>query len=522
MSRRGADLGAGEPVVHGRGLRRGFDVACDVVVVGSGAGGATAALHLAQAGKRVIVLEEGPYIRREDYQRFQPTESVRRMLREAGMLTALGLGQTPLIALTVGRVVGGSSVLTGGVCFRVPSEVHAHWEQELGLPGLGERALERAYEDVERRIDVRPVPVEMRSASTNAFVRGAERLDIPIHPTRRNTGDDCEGNGRCNFGCPAGAKRGVDVAYLPDALAAGARLVSDALVEGLIVRDGRAVGVEGRLLGGRFGDPSHRFRVHARVVVLACGTIHTPGLLARAGVRSPHLGRGITLHPSVRVVARFPEVLNGWDGALQAVYADRFDADGIKLVGVYTAVNILAAGLPGVGPELARRVRELPRTGVFGGMVHDEGGGTVHNTPGREPALTYRMAPGDLVRLRRTMRILCEMALEGGAEEVYPPIFGLAPVRTRADARALETDPIDARRIECLAFHPLGSARMANDARRGVVDENAEVFELPGAFVLDGSVLPTSIGVNSQVPIMSVATQSAWRLRERLATVARA
>jgi choline dehydrogenase-like flavoprotein len=150
-------------------------------------------------------------------------------------------------------------------------------------------------------------------------------------------------------------------------------------------------------------------------------------------------------------------------------------------------------------------------------MVHDEPGGRVNRSPlGREPTLSYRMAPRDLRRLRRGMRILAEMALEAGAEEVIPPVFGLAPVRSRSDLLALENDPLDARRIECMAFHPLGSARMANDPRRGVVDPSGQAYELPGLYIADGSVLPTSIGVNSQVPVMTVATRIAWRLRDRL------
>ncbi len=105
MSRK--PLPSSEAIVHGRSLKRGFIHHTDVVVVGSGAGGATMAAHLAEAGHRVTVLEEGPYIRRDDYQRFKPSVSLRRMFREAGMLAALGIGQTPLISLTLGRAVGG-------------------------------------------------------------------------------------------------------------------------------------------------------------------------------------------------------------------------------------------------------------------------------------------------------------------------------------------------------------------------------------------------------------------------------
>jgi choline dehydrogenase-like flavoprotein len=504
------------PVVHGRELPRGFRHACDVVVVGSGASGMTVATILAEAGHDVLVLEEGPYYRHEDIGRFEPSTSLRRLFREAGMVAAVGVGQTPIISLTLGRAVGGSSLLTGGVCYRIPSAVHACWVEEHGLEAVRERGLAAAYDEVERRIQVREVPETLRSKSTNRFVEGAQRLGYTMRSLRRNTGDDCEGNGRCNFGCPAGAKRSVDVAYLPSLVAHRGRVVSDALVEEVVVRNGRACGVRGRLLGGRNGAPSYRFEVEARAVVVCSGTLHTPELLSRAGLRSHALGRLITLHPAARVVATFRDKLDGWDGALQSCYSDDLESEGILFNGVYTAVNVIAAGLPGIGPTLLERTRKIGHLAMFGTMVHDEAGGHVTAGIGREPTLVYGMAPRDLMRLKKGMRVLAEIALEAGAEQVILPIFGMPAITSRKQALEMERDPLDARRIECMAFHPLGSARMANDPRRGTVDESGECFAARGLFVADGSILPTSIGVNSQVPIMAMATRIAWRLDERL------
>lgn len=510
-------IASSDAIVHGRDLAAGFDEAFDAIVIGSGAGGATVATLLAEAGQRVLVLEEGPYYAPSDYGRFLASEAVRRLFREAGLCTAFGVGQTPIISIAVGRAVGGSSILTGGICFRIPGSVHHRWVSELGLCELSERSLEPAYEAVERRLEVTEVPAAMRSRSTARFVEGAEKLGIEMHPLRRNTGADCEGNSRCNFGCPAGAKRSVDVAYLPSALRHGARIVSDALVERVLVEDGRAAGVVGRLLGGEAGAPSHRFRARAPVVVAACGTLHSPLLLEASGVGAGGrvLGRNVTLHPGIRIVARFDDALNGWDGTLQSVYSDHFAAEGIKLVSAYTTVNVLAAGMPGVGPALRRRVRQMPNCAVFGAMIHDEGGGVVRTGLGREPVLSYEMAPLDLRRLRKSVTILSEIAIAAGAREVFPSIFGFPPITTMDQAIALERTPYDARRIECMAFHPLGSARVANDPRRGVVDQRGECFDLPGLFVADGSILPTSIGVNSQVPIMAMATRIAWGIRDR-------
>ncbi|MGH7327753.1 MAG: GMC family oxidoreductase N-terminal domain-containing protein, partial [Polyangiaceae bacterium] len=365
-----------EPVTRGREVTAPFQAKCDVVVIGSGAGGAVVARELSRAGHSVIVLEEGGYYTPAEYGAMTPSNSLRRLAREAGFAAAVAIGETPFISLMSGKCVGGSSVLTGGVCFRIPDAVLHEWSTDLGLTDLSPEKLDPYFSEVERAIQVETVPESMRSRSTELFVEGADKLGIKMKSLRRNT-HGCRGASRCNFGCPHGAKMSVDISYLPDALANGTHILSDALVQKIEISGGRATGVVGKFLDPITGEPKIPFYVRAKAVVVACGSLHTPVLLRKSGLDSPHIGRHLTLHPAFRVCALFDEYVGGWDGSMQSAYSDHFQDEGITLVSAYSAASILAAAFPGSGKDHYRIAAELPRLGVFGGMIHDEGMGQV-------------------------------------------------------------------------------------------------------------------------------------------------
>ena len=147
-------------------------------------------------------------------------------------------------------------------------------------------------------------------------------------------------------------------------------------------------------------------------------------------------------------------------------------------------------------------------------MIHDDGGGSVRRWLTREPLVTYRMAARDRGRMWRGIGILGELAFAAGAREVLLPIFGLDPIKTPAELRALVQRPPPAKRVECMSFHPLGSAKMSADSSDGVVRPSGEAWDVDNLFVADGSVIPTSIGVNSQLPIMALAMRIARRIAD--------
>jgi len=501
-------------VIDARKHEGKLELSCEVVVVGSGAGGAVVATLLAEAGVDVIILEEGRYVPSERYAEYSTLESLGQLFRGGGTTFAMGLGKTPMINVTMGKCVGGSSVLTGGVCFRTPEKVTSRWAGELGLSSLSSERLEPHFEAVARAVHMEEVPETMRSRSTELFARGASARGVAIKSLSRNT-EGCRGCGRCNFGCPHQAKRSVDLSFLPRAVEAGARLYSGCRVDSVVSDLKSAKGVSGWTLGGKADAPRGKLLVSAKRVVLSAGAAHTPLILKASGLKSlsRQIGRNLTLHPAFRVMARFDEEVRGWSGALQSAYSDAFENQNFTLVGLFLPPGVLAATLPGVGREHRAYAEMIPQLSVFGGLIHDQGGGRVRRGLSREPLLTYRMAKEDRAVIPRLLREMGEIYFAAGAKQLFLPVLGLGPVD--ADAfRRLDLERLKMRDLECSSQHPLGSCRMGQDATQGVVDEDGNVFGLRGLSIADGSVVPTSLGVNPQLTVMALAHKIGARLRE--------
>jgi choline dehydrogenase-like flavoprotein len=487
---------------------------CDVVIVGSGAAGSVVAAELAASGVRVIVLEEGPYVPQEEYKNFRPSQSLRKLWRNAAMTIAIGLGNSPTINVTMGRCIGGSSVLTGGVCFRTPEEILDHWSSKLGLTDLTPDRLTPFFDEVESTIRVNTVPENMRSEGIKLFAKGAAQSNFSLSPLRRNT-HQCKGCGRCNFGCPKGAKLSVDVTYLPRALKDGAQVISDARVHRILHRGKQVYGVSVHKL-----DPSKRitgsFNVRAERVLLAAGAMHTPLLIQKSlGKKLRHVGRNLTFHPSFRMIARFDKEVHGWKGALQSAYSKDFEKDRFTMVGLFVPPGVLAATMPGFGPAHTDRAKQIPNMAMFGGLIHDTGGGILRGGLGSEPIVTYRMSPEDRIAVPLLLRRMAETFIAAGAQEVFIPVLGHDPIAA-SSFNTVDFDRIPLKRLECASQHPLGSCRMGTQDKSSAVNENGQVWGVNGLYVADGSVIPTSLGVNPQVTVMTMALRIGRRLAETI------
>src|SRR5436309_1924442 len=206
-------------VIVGAALDGEREYAADAVVVGTGAGGATAAARLRDAGLDVLMLEEGALHPTESFVT-DPATMIRRLYRDAG--TTMILGRPPII-FAEGRCVGGSTVINGGMSWRAPERVLARWERDLGLPDTGPRAMEPYFAQAERILHVEPNHEDTFGENTQLFLAGARRLGWPAARAPRNM-RRCMGLNNCALGCPTGAKQGILIGYaaVPPGLLAAA------------------------------------------------------------------------------------------------------------------------------------------------------------------------------------------------------------------------------------------------------------------------------------------------------------
>jgi choline dehydrogenase-like flavoprotein len=472
---------------------------CDVAIVGSGAGGAPVAAELAEAGYDVVVLEEGSYYQTRDFTA-DSSAMVRQLYRDGGATMAIG---NPPILFQEGRAVGGSTVINGGMSWRTPDDILADWRREAGLD-LDGKSLEPYFERVEKRIHVAPMDEDAIGNDNWLLKKGADAKGWKLVGNLRNQ-VHCVGSNRCAFGCPTGAKQSALVSYLPRALHFGARVYADVRIDRITMHGKRATGVLGRSANG------HRVFVRSKLVVAACGAIHTPALLTRSGIgsRSGMIGGNLSLHPNVKVVAIFDEDVTGWKGAHQAFQVREFADQGL---GCFAAVNmppsILAMSFPHRGRELGQLMDRYNHMVLAGLLCEDTTTGHVKTIGGR-PQAFYQLAERDAVNMQRGLALLADMLFAAGAKQVMLPFHHIKTLHNADEARRELDKPIPPSGWEVVTVHMMGTARMGRERTTAVTDPFGFVHDVDRLLVSDASLFPTPCRVNPMETIMALATRAA-------------
>ena len=508
--------------MSGVDLRVFADYACDfreevdVVVVGSGPGGAVAAAELTAAGHRVALLEEGPPFTPQDYAH-DGGISMARTMREGGLRTTLGTVMPTMQAIAL----GGGSLVNSAICNRTPAFVLDRWCSDFGLAHTHLADLDPHYDATGAVVGVSPTPEAVQGRRNLLFRDGCDALGYQSEPISRNV-RGCLGSGECFTGCRSRAKQSMDVTYVPDALRGGASVLTSARVEAIESDGARATGVVGRIVVPFTGRPSHRFAIRARAVVLAAGCMATPVLLRRSGDlanRSGQVGRNLQFHPGVAVLGVFPDRVDPQLGATQGYQSRQFLAEGFKLETLWAPPAVLAVRMPGSGLELKEGLAALPWSAVWDAI------GSCNHSLGRveprrgtlDPNISWRLHEDDVPILARALYVLAEIFFAAGATRILPGVHGVAPVlHSLAEADVLRRHPLRPQDLVIGGNHAFCTTRMHGDPRRGVVDELGRCHDLENLWIADSGVFPRCPSVNPMWTVMALARRTARALAERL------
>jgi long-chain-alcohol oxidase len=488
----------------------------DVVIIGSGAGGGTAAAALAPlvaAGRTVLVLERGARIDVHEMTGREVEMASALYEADGGFLTADGS-----MTLAFGRAYGGSTVVYTGTTLPPPVRVVEKWD----VPGLSHSDLMVRARRYVVENNVHLLEPELINGNNRLFADGcaalgwnAEQFPLNVH--------GCLGSSLCNLGCPNGAKQGTHVVQLPAAERAGVQVVTRADVVRIdAVRRRLHVRVTPRPAGekGHEGEwPAGDHVVDAGIVVVAGGAIGSSALLLRSGLRRtlPRLGHGFTCHPAHILVAEHDYPITNDVGHPKSYYLDRWQ-DGYVLETCMYFPFITAKNLTGFGAAHSRLMHAFPRLQMILVLALDRAtaGNRIDVDRDGEPVVHYTFTDDVVAALVRATRASARIFFAAGARRVHAPEAD-PPLLERHDADRID-DRIHAGhflpgRISVSAAHLMGGCGMGRTSADSVTDADGRVHGLPWLRVADSALFPDSLEINPYLTIMALADRVAEGVR---------
>ena len=489
-------------------------LSCDVLIVGSGAGGGLAAGELAAKGKDVILLEKGPFMNGPDFNEHE-AEMIRKTYdKQAAFQTTSGS-----VTVFAGSCLGGGTTINWTGAFKTPSYVLQEWSDEHGLSFATTPEFQKSFDRVMERSNVN-TDHSPHNPQNAALWKGSEKLGEHVECIARNV-EGCANDGNadscgfCGMGCRRGNKRGTLPTYIQQAAKDGARIIANAAFQKLSFENSQVTG--GDVLVKTENGKTINLKVKAKQVILAAGSIHTPAILMRSGVNHPGIGAQLFLHPTVGVTGVYDQRINPYLGVMMsAVNKQHMQLEGnygywIETPPLHPGVGALA--LPWESP--AQHKRDLLQSGnmaAFIVLTRDKFGGRVKVDAKGNPIVDYTLNSFDRDHMLKGIRKAFEIHRAAGADKVIFPhakrrVFNLKTNKVSHDAwlDRLPKWGWKANQAAIFTAHQMGTCPMGTDPNRHPVDLDGKVRGYEGLYVADGSLLPSAAGVNPMMSIMALA-----------------
>ena len=510
-------------IFNGSELDTDLAILCDVVIVGTGAGGGVTAEILASAGLNVVMIEEGP-LRHSDHFKMHEKLAYADLYQEGASRKTLDKA----INIMQGRAVGGSTTVNWTSSFRTPKPTMEHWAREHSVKGVTEQSMAPWFDKMEQRLNIKPWEVKANN-NNQKMQHGLSKLGWSSKVIARNV-KGCANLGYCGMGCPIDAKQSMLISTIPSALNKGASLINRARVEKINLINGKATGVSIQFLD-ELGQVRKgiKGKVHGRHVVLSAGSIGTPSILMRSNVPDPNnlIGKRTFIHPVNLSAAIFDEKIEASAGAPQSIYSDQFQwpedgSMGFKLEVPPMHPLLTSIMMNGFGSKHAEIMAQFSHLQSILALLRDgfdeeNQGGEIKLDNNNYPVLDYPITEKLWATFKRSYAVMMEIQFAAGAKKVIPLHRDAKLVSNWKDAKSmLQNLPMKALRANLFTAHLMGGCSFGVDQKRSVVNSDLEFHHLENLSVIDGSVFPTSLGVNPQLSIYAFSAKAATALAAKL------
>lgn len=519
-------IAGGWDVRHGGAVEHGSTIEADVAIIGTGAGGGTAAEILSQAGLKVLMIEDGPLKSSDSFADMDEARAWNDLYQESGSRGT----KDGAIAIFQGRSVGGTTVVNWTSSFRTPDDTLLHWQNTHGVKGVDPASMAPWFERMEKRLNIQKWAVPA-NANNDALAKGCESLGWGWGVVPRNV-KGCWNLGYCGQGCPSNAKQSMLVTTIPAALDADSILVHNARVNKVLHEGDTVTGLQVMGIGDDNRRPNGRlFNVKARHYVLAAGSINSPALLLHSKAPNPSglLGKRTFLHPVPVTIGQFKDPIDGWYGAPQSTYSDEFvwrdgaaGAMGYKLEVAPMHPGLMSAAMGGFGEALFNRVGNLKHASCNLALLRDgfseqNQGASISVDDNGYPVIEYEFNDYVWDGVKQALRSLTEAQFAAGATSVLVGHLNASPWTSWAEAqKGLDELDYEAVKVTLFSAHVMGGCQLGGSADTAVCDSSGRYYGLENLSVFDGSVFPTSIGANPQLSIYGLVAKLATALAESM------
>ena len=474
---------------------------CEVLVVGSGPGGAMTSSLLAEAGFDVLMVEEGRH-HSVDSSKSYTLDEMNQKYRNGGLTSTLGNVNVTYIE---GKCVGGASEINAALYHRPLAETLETWRRDFQIDDFEVQDLMDHFETIEGELGVSTRPMG-ESPASQLFARGAKTLGWKSREIQRfwKYSKTPEGGWRSR-------RQSMTETLIPRSLAGGTRLETGVRVHRIRFQGEHALYAEAERTteDGR----KQRLRIGFNKLFVCAGAVQTPLVLRRSGV-THGVGDTLQMHPMIRFAARFPEPMNDPAWGVPVHQVEQFKP-AITLGCSHSSIPHVAMWMNRLVPDKVARLEEWPNMGVFYVAVAGKGMGKVRPLPVfKHPLVRHPVLPEDLHLLGEGLSRLAEVVFAAGATEVYSPFeHGETITHPSAWSDLSQTLPSD--QISVSTIHLFSSLPMGEDLARCTVDSHGKLHGKKNVWIQDASVLPTSPGVNPQGTILTLVRRNVQRFLDQ-------